>query len=296
MTNNSDCFKITISVFENGLQFVRKSNWNGLGITFLRNQHKKARDNHSELERRGIYILLGVKNRSDIVYVGETDDMHTRLGQHHADEEKEFWRKTVIFTRESDTDPLNKSETKYLEARLCQIAGKNEHCELANKNMPKLPTMSKCDVAAVETYLREILSLLPNLGIIAFTEAVPAERHKYYYFKSQRTNDVWDAKGYEDNGGFVVTQRSKARITTNKILQANNRLREELIENGVLRKKENHLEFTRDYRFDYPSSAASVVSGGNYNGLDYWKDKSDGKGKSINENRKAEVKSDDSKK
>ena len=48
--------------------------------------------------------------------------------------------------------------------------------------------------------------------------------------------------------------------------------RQELIELGVLVQKGSDLEFTQDYAFCSPSTAASVVLGRNANGRVEWKD------------------------
>ena len=47
--------------------------------------------------------------------------------------------------------------------------------------------------------------------------------------------------------------------------------RQKLIDTGVLEDKTEHFEFTEDYIFSSPSTAASIVMGRNANGQKEWK-------------------------
>jgi hypothetical protein len=49
-------------------------------------------------------------------------------------------------------------------------------------------------------------------------------------------------------------------------------LREELQKNGILKQRNpQFLEFTEDYEFSSPSTAAAVLVGASANGRDFWK-------------------------
>ena len=50
-------------------------------------------------------------------------------------------------------------------------------------------------------------------------------------------------------------------------------MRTKLSEEGSLIKEDNHLFFTKDIEFSSPSAAASVIHGGQANGLTAWKNK-----------------------
>jgi hypothetical protein len=49
-------------------------------------------------------------------------------------------------------------------------------------------------------------------------------------------------------------------------------LRQQLLADGSLVAQDGHLVFTKDVEFTSPSQAASIVHGGNMNGLAAWKD------------------------
>ncbi len=62
--------------------------------------------------------------------------------------------------------------------------------------------------------------------------------------------------------------------------------REQLIEKGHLKQEGNRLIFTKDIEFGSPSTAGSVVRGGNTNGLTNWKN---GDGKQLKEIESNEI-------
>ena len=61
--------------------------------------------------------------------------------------------------------------------------------------------------------------------------------------------------------------------------------REELIEKGLLLPQDDHLVFTQDVEFGSPSTAGSIVRGGNTNGLTNWKDSNGRQLKEIEANK-----------
>ena len=82
--------------------------------------------------------------------------------------------------------------------------------------------------------------------------------------------------------GFV-TDEKKQRFTVRKgargrkelkrsIARYNVRARDELLNRGILIKKESYLELSQDYEFSSPSQAASVLLGRNASGPQEWKE------------------------
>ncbi|MDB4403189.1 GIY-YIG nuclease family protein [bacterium] len=265
-------FKIQIFVAEgmpDGLRIVEKSNWIGQGIICPRGRwpHVKGR---AEFDKSGVYILRGRDGASDrpTVYVGEAETVRSRLNSHHAN--KDFWSQAIVFTRKAD--PLNKAEVQFLEARLVEIAKTHKRCSLDNGNTPNRPGLSDADEAEIEGYLDEMLKLLPLLGVHAFEAAGVKQRGQRTFTFSGRG---WEASGYEANDGFVVKAGSLAsRDTRPSCNPGRRRLRETLVEEGVLEVEPDGLRFTVDFQFSAPSAAATIVAGGNTNGRTAWKDSS----------------------
>ena len=139
------------------LRIIEKSNWNGQGLFFPRSNHGEAQK-REEIGRTGVYILWEPGELNDIprAYVGESDDLATRLKQH---EDKEFWTHAVAFS--SKDQRLNKAHVQYLEAKLVGIAREAKRCKLENSAIPHLPTLAEADVADAELFLSDVLLCLP---------------------------------------------------------------------------------------------------------------------------------------
>ena len=90
-----------------------------------------------------------------------------------------------------------------------------------------------------------------------------------------------DGLGEPTSDGFVVFKGSKAAFTVVNSMTSNFiKLRDKLIEDQILVNKGEYFEFTEDYIFSSPSTAAVIVMGRNANGLTEWKLK---RGKTLKE-------------
>jgi len=280
-------FNIQIFVAEglpDGLRFVEKSNWVGLGIICPRGRYPHVKK-RPEFTNSGVYILVGRDGDDDrpTIYIGEAETVRARLDSHHAN--KDFWQQAVIFTTKGD--PLNKAEVQFLEARLVELAHINKRCKLDNANTPQRPGMSESDQAQVEGYLDEMLSLLPVLGIHAFESAnAAATGQRIYHLRGKG----WDATGYATSSGFAVRKESLARRdhvpSMPEHVPSDFNKRQQLILDGVLEATSDGYRFTVDHHFSSPSQAASVCKGSSSNGRVEWKDS---KGISLKEHQEREA-------
>ncbi len=263
-------FNIRILVAEgipDGLRLVEKSNWVGLGIICPRGRYPEVKK-RSEFDGSGVYILVGSEGEGEypMLYVGEAETVRDRLNSHYAN--KDFWQQAIDFTTRGD--PLNKAEVQYLEARLIELARASKRCRLDNQVDPQRPGLSEADLAQVDGYLHEVLSLLPVIGIRAFeqAEARVVGKTMFHWHGSG-----WEAWGYQTSNGFAVQKDSTARGKTVPSMSTSIDVRERLISDGVLIEGKEGFVFTTDYEFSSPSQAASVVAGRNTNGREAWKDK-----------------------
>lgn len=291
MSNKKDKrFTITIHMPEgrtDGIIVVRQPNWNGVGIVCPRGRYPDGKNTREEFKRGGVYILIGDNESGDgeMIYVGESDSLVDRLDQHYI--KKDFWRKVVIFTRESDTAGLDKADIKYLEFRLLELAKKNKRYDIDNKQSPEKPRLSEEDESTAEAYLHDMLSLLSVINIRAFESVAKLEKGRKVYFYKSRGGE-WKASGYATNdNSFVVRKDSIAnKDVTRSFPSYSKKTRDKVIEEKILVESENGYRFTQDQEFNSPSEAAAVVRGHAVNGLDEWKDE---KGVTLKKNREIEV-------
>ncbi|PKO15617.1 DUF4357 domain-containing protein [candidate division BRC1 bacterium HGW-BRC1-1] len=251
-----------------GLRTIEKSNWSGAGIVIPRALMGDAKQRR-ELERTGVYLLVGPPEESGLprVYVGEGDPIKPRLEQHAV--RKDFWTSCIAFT--SKDENLNKAHVQYIESRLVEFAARAKRCALDNGNSPARPSMSESDAADAEGFLSEMLLCFPVLGVNVFSAVAPAG-------KSARSLQIFakgvKAYGMETSEGFVVKKGSGA--VKGEVPSCHTyliELRSALAENGVLKLSGSVYEFTQDYVFASPSTAAGVVQGRAANGRVDWKTK-----------------------
>ena len=89
--------------------------WIGVSYKIPRNKIKEAKELKS-INNTGVYILLGIdeKTGENRAYIGEAEDIYTRLLQHNKN--KEFWRECLVFV--SQDNSLNKAHIKFIENEL----------------------------------------------------------------------------------------------------------------------------------------------------------------------------------
>jgi Domain of unknown function (DUF4357) len=255
-----------------GLRIVEKSNWIGKALVFPRAllPQVKARP---ELAQTGVYLLLGPRpdGEGEMLYVGEGDPIRPRLESHYA--QKDFWTRAIGFTT-TTAGQLNKAHVQFLESRLIALARAAKRMPLDNANQPTEPSLSEADRADMEVFLGHMLGMLPVLGVHAFEQAPKAPAAKAGPVLTCKGKGV-QATGYEASQGFVVKAGSQAVADTVPSMAQHVRgmydLRQELISNGVLAMQGGLYQFTQDYSFSSPSTAAAVVLGRSANGRVEWK-------------------------
>lgn len=254
-----------------GLKIVEKSNWTGRGVVFPRPILKDTKS-REEFSQTGVYVLVGPSEDGDLptIYIGEGDPVGPRLERHNT--EKDFWTWAVFFV--SANHNLNKAHIQHLEARLIQLAEEARRAKLDNAVSPQMPALSEAETADVESFLADMLSIFPLLGLTAFEKA-PQIQNERLTLHIQAKGIA--AKGYESSQGFVVLSGSQAVAEeVPSIHRYMSALRQDLLGQGVLQQERTHLIFTQDYVFNSPSTAAGVTLGTPSNGRTAWKS-ADGK-------------------
>ena len=236
----------------------------------------------SELKRAGVYFLIGSNPEDpsqEIVYIGESDIIWSRLLQHNKATDKEFWEKTVIVT--SKDANLTKAHGRYLESRLIQIANQSKRAKVINGTNPEITSLPESDIADMENFLEQIQIILPVLGF-TFANPLPTiNKIAHTTDTSQEISPIFylnyagaSAKAQEINGEFVVLEGSLARkMHVESLADSYRQMRDKLVKDGDLVDSPNKdfWVFTRNVPFQSPSTAANNVCGSSLNGRQYWK-------------------------
>jgi hypothetical protein len=125
-----------------------------------------------EASRTGVYLLIGADPdlpSRQLVYVGEGDQVKTRLIAHDADEAKDFFTRAVLIV--SKDENLTKAHGRYLESRLIAAIGRAGRAKLINGTEPPFKGLPEPEIADMERVLDEIEVLLPLLGFDVLTPA-----------------------------------------------------------------------------------------------------------------------------
>ena len=276
----------------NGIRVAQISMSTIQAIAFRRNQIRRVREAFPEIERPGVYILIGADEDAQdrqLAYIGESESIGARLSYHNSNEAgrdaKGFWTDTVVLI--SKDENLTKSHARYVEACLIRSVGSNPRWSLPNKRTPsgdagKLPLP---DRAAMDEFVGQTKTLVGALGWDLFrqirgqvAEAMPVDRPLSEAPTVGSPRFFFRGEGFAaelelgPSGDFVVSSGSKARVkTTTTVPRGTIALRNTLIDKGVLLQEGDFLVFTSDYSFSSASAAAATVIGASANGRILWK-------------------------
>jgi hypothetical protein len=268
-------FGKTIKIFlidgdPNGRMSCELSNWSGKAYKIPRIKIKDCTD-RNDLTSTGVYLLFGRDDEGkEQVYIGEAENILKRLNQHLT--QKDFWNEAIIFI--SKDENLNKAHIKYLENRLHEIAKSANRYKVDNSIIPTQSSISESDRAEMEEFIEYIKMLVNTLGHKIFDEKrefKPKQKQDYFYIKAARGAD---GQGEPTFDGFLVFKNSKASSTIVNSMSPNFiTFRQKLIDDRILVYKGEYYEFSDDYIFNSPSTAAIMIMGRNANGLTEWKNK-----------------------
>ena len=264
-----------------GMLTAEVFNWTGHVLRIPRTLIKKGLD-RSETNQTGVYVLLGQTEDGPLAYVGEAEDMRTRLRQHVSG--KDWWDTAVLITTTGDM--LHKAHVKYLESRLVEIARSVGNTPLENASTPPRSSLSEAAVANMESFLDTLNMVLPAIRVDMFLEKKQATHRDNpvssqsdapieFKLKAAKHGIIAQAKLIE--GEMVVLAGSLARAKWKSVMASYTKLHAELLGNGVLEVTGDLAVFTKDYAFSSPSAASAVIFGRADNGRTSWKHAATGK-------------------
>ncbi len=249
------------------------SNWNGKAYKLPRISVKNC-DDREDLSACGVYFLFGWddSDKKGIVYIGEAEDVLSRLKQHDAPNGKDFWNECIVFI----SNRLNKAHIKYLERRCYLLAKAAGRYTVENSTVPADASLNEREQAEMDEFLYNLRMISNVLGhkvlepLIDHVKTNAAEEKSELLAISTARGAC--AKGMMTGDGFVVLKGSRiAESETKSCKKHVSALRKKLMQEGKIQ----DWVFTEDYVFSSPSAAAGVVEGMSANGLTEWKKKSD---------------------
>jgi hypothetical protein len=165
-----DPFTIRIFVPDgnsDGLRIIDRMNWTGLGVIFPREDWPKIK-HRSDFSKPGVYILVGYVTDDDLptIYIGQGDVLRARLESHV--QNKDVWSKAIIFVSSASSGGLNRAHATWLEHALLHRAIAADRSHLENSTEPQEPQLSEAEKADTQAFLREMLQILPLVGLNSF--------------------------------------------------------------------------------------------------------------------------------
>ena len=272
-----------------GMLTAELFNWTGHVLMTPRTQLATALK-RPEAKNAGIYLLIGEQEGQPLAYVGESEDIGTRIKNHDAN--KDWWTSAILVTAAGNK--LNKAHVRYLEARLIAEAHTIGTMLLENGTKPPLPTLSEADAAKMEAFLENLLIVLPAVRLdmfiqrvrpsvkaktplpaqdttssTALSEKLPADEPVVFTLAIPKHN--LQATARLQGGELIVEAGSKARSAwVGAVGHHYASLHASLVQAGVLAIEGNHRVFAKDYAFGSPSAAAAVITGRSSNGQVLW--------------------------
>jgi hypothetical protein len=182
-----------------------------------------------------------------------------------------------------------------LQGRLIELGRQALRAVVQNVKADKADDLPEPDLADMEFFLAQVLTILPVIGMDYFrpppsvaaagaqtgpvvpgpaTNANATPANVSPLFNGDLKTFGITAKGRQINGEFVVSKGSMARLNWEGVEGGYTALFKELVQAGVLTPTPDGKFniFTRDYAFSSPSAAAAVVSGRNANGRLHWRE------------------------
>lgn len=264
---------------EYGPRFSEIGNWVGKAIYSPRATINKIMS-RSEFDNPGVYCLKGDPTDDafdERIYIGETENIRARLKQHLSDPSKDF--KELIFFISKD-ELLTKTQIKYIESRLVQLAIEAKAAQIDNGNSPRLPTLHEADISDMEYFLEQMKLILPVMGF-KFLISSTAKRnvnnepqenriHESYFIKTKS----FKASMIETDQGYIVMKGSEAKKNLSaSCTETYRKMRRKLLETEILVEQGDKLLFAEDAIFNSPSAASNMVLGRNSNGFTEWVNK-----------------------
>jgi len=233
----------------------------------------------TESSYTGVYILLGEHEDEPLAYIGEGENIANRIKSHDA--KKDWWTRVVLIT--SAANNLHKAHVQYLEARLVSEGIKAANKKLQNNTNPTLPSLSEAAQANMESFIDQLLMILPAIRVDLFTSKAKPDKPNSIQNKEAQETPVFEltlkkegikATAILEDGEFIVQKGSLARgeyIGDRSEKTSYGKLHRKLVEQGILHDHGQNKIFVQSYAFSSTSAAGAICNGRATAGPIAWK-------------------------
>lgn len=258
------------------LKEVELSNWSGKAYIGERKHMQVIQNIDALANSTGVYFLLSNKTDETKLYIGEADDVAHRIKQHQQNKDKDWWESFIIFI--SKDLNLTKAHARYLEKELYCLAKENlTTINLVNGSSPPGSNLPVSDIADMDVFLKNIIFVLNNLGIIDFAktpeeEIKPDENKNIFYITL--VNSELQSKLVIESDGYKLLKGSyiESDIRESFKKKGTYKLRLKLENEGLIKPSDSGaLIAVQDIYFKSPSAAGAVVRSRPTNGRLEWK-------------------------
>lgn len=272
--------KLTVYMIDGtayGPRLAEIGNWVGKAIYCQRASVNKILS-RSEFDNPGIYCLKGDPTDEafdEKIYIGEAENIKNRLKQHLSDPNKDF--KELIFFVSKD-ELLTKTQIRYLESRLVQLAIEAKTAQIDNGNSPSLPTLHEADISDMEYFLEQIKLILPVMGFQFLIQSTVKPELNDILDNRDHPEEIYTirtssfkATMKETDRGYIVLKGSEGKKHLSKSCTETYRnMRKKLVETEIMVERGDKLIFVEDTIFNSPSAASNMILGRNSNGFTEW--------------------------
>ncbi|WP_136682604.1 GIY-YIG nuclease family protein [Falsirhodobacter xinxiangensis] len=250
-----------------GIVTAEVFNWTGHVLRIPRTEIAKGL-RREQASYAGVYLLLGEQDGQPCAYVGEGEDVASRIKSH--DQSRDWWDEVVIVTTLSNN--LHKAHIKYLESRVVEKA-LTVGSTLQNGNTPPRSGLSEAARANMEEFLEMLDLVLAALGIGLMVDnkrrasaTLSDDQPSAPLFELSRGGEIVAAADVIGDE-FVVRKGSVAGNWNADSAHTYKKLHNELVVKGVVADG----KFQISYAFKSASAAAAIVLGRAANGPRNWR-------------------------
>ena len=282
-----EAFGRTIQLFlvdgkPTGLRKATIHGWTGVVLVSSQSTFASL-TSREEVDRTGVYVLTGPdpdQQGMTRVYIGSANSVRERIKKSAKD--REFWETAIAVT--TSDDDLSKGHAEYLEAQLIEMTVQAGRVTYDNGTQPDASRrrLPEADKANMEQFLANLRVILPVIGLDMLKPQPRAVTQTAKPVEERTTGDVQfeirhksgvQATAVEEDGEFIVLEGSEALTDTDYAKNSYERLKDQLIQTGVLvpdQATTGKLRFAKPWPFSSPSAAGAVVLDRNTNGRTRW--------------------------